>query len=98
MAELKKLKKKISILYMVIAALMVLIIGMLGQSAYTQHITTLQQSAYQSGYIRGVAESTSSIVQQTRECGPATIIIGNQSFQFIDIVCLQQILSNQSRG
>ena len=58
---------------------------------HNAYVAGIQQAAYRQGYVQGASESALSIVQQTRECSPAVVTIGNQTFRFIDVVCLEQI-------
>jgi len=78
-------KNNTTILYIIIAILALIILGMLVNSWYTKQIAIAQQQ----GYTIGVTQSIATIVQQSRNCQIVPLFIGNQTFQFIDISCLQ---------
>jgi len=78
-------KNNTTILYIIIAILALIILGMLVNSWYTKQIATAQQQ----GYTIGVTQSIATIVQQSRNCQIVPLFIGNQTFQFIDVSCLQ---------
>ena len=78
-------KNNTTILYIIIAILALIILGMLVSSWYTKQIATAQQQ----GYAVGVTQSIATIVQQSRNCQIVPLFIGNQTFQFIDVSCLQ---------
>ena len=57
-------------------------------------IPTIQQeiiTSYQNGYNAGVENSITEIFQQTSNCQPTHIWIGNNTKQLIDVACLQSI-------
>ncbi|MBS3098287.1 hypothetical protein J4209_05825 [Candidatus Woesearchaeota archaeon] len=68
-----------------IAVLIMVILVLLGNSWYAKRITTAQQQ----GYNIGLQNSVVTIIQQSRNCQPVNLFIENQSFQFIDVICLQ---------
>ena len=55
-------------------------------------IPTIQQeitASYQNGYNTGVKNSITEIFQQTSNCNPTYIWVGNDTRQLIDVACLQ---------
>ena len=72
-------------LYVVIAVLVLVILGYLGISWYKNQIAKAQVE----GYNVGVTNSVVSMIQQSRDCQPLSLFIGNQTFQFVDTACLQ---------
>ncbi|MBS3105020.1 hypothetical protein J4234_02075 [Candidatus Woesearchaeota archaeon] len=74
------------ILYSIIIILSLIIIGIGVNSLLNKLITNSQQKGYQAG----ITASVVSIVQQSRNCQPVNLFIGNQTFNFVDIACLQQ--------
>ena len=81
MAKLEKTKLYIA----TIAVLIMIIIVLLGNSWYNKQITAAQQQ----GYNIGLQNSVVTIIQQSRNCQQVNLFVGNQSFQFIDVSCLQ---------
>jgi len=76
---------KAKILYSVIIILSLIVIGIGVNSFLNKLIANAQQQGYQAGIT-----SVVSIVQQSRNCQPVSLFIGNQTFNFVDIACLQQ--------
>ena len=74
------------ILYSTIIILSLIIIGIGVDSFLNKLITNAQQKGYQAG----ITDSVVSIVQQSRNCQPVSLFIANQTFNFVDIACLQQ--------
>ncbi len=60
-------------------------------------IPTIQQeiiNSYQNGYNSGVENSIIELFQQTLNCQPTYIWVGNDTKQLIDVTCLQPITGN----
>ena len=77
--------EKTQIYTITIAVLIIIILVLLGNSWYAKRITTAQQQ----GYNIGLQDSVVAIIQQSRSCQPVNLFVGNQSFQFVDVICLQ---------
>ena len=77
--------EKTKLYTIIIAVLIIIIIVLLGNSWYNKQITTAQQQ----GYKIGLQDSIVAIIQQSRNCQPVNLFAGNQSFQFVDVICLQ---------
>ncbi len=55
-------------------------------------IPAIQQeiiNSYQNGYNAGVENSITEIFQQTSNCNPTYIWVGNDTRQLVDVACLQ---------
>jgi len=85
------MRKTNKILYWIIAILVLVIAGFLINSWYSNKIAAAQQQ----GYTVGVTQSVATIIQQSRDCKIVPLFIGNQTFQFVDVVCLQ-VQTNQT--
>lgn len=81
MAKIEKTKLYIA----TIAVLIIIILVLLGNLWYNKRITAAQQQ----GYDTGLQNSVLTIIQQSRNCQPVSLFAGNQSFQLIDVSCLQ---------
>ena len=77
---------KTKILYSVVIILSLIIIGIGVDSFLNKLITNAQQKGYQAG----ITDSVVSVIQQSRNCQPVSLFIGNQTFYFVDMTCLQQ--------
>ncbi len=77
---------KTKILYSVIIILSLIVIGI----GVNYFLNKLIANAQQQGYQAGITASVVSIVQQSRNCQPVSLFIGNQTFYFVDTTCLQQ--------
>lgn len=76
--------EKTKILYIVIAVLVIIILALLANSWYNGQIFAAQQN----GYNLGLQNSIVAIIQQSRNCQPVSLFAGNQTFNFIDVGCL----------
>ena len=74
------------VLYAIIIILSLIITGVGAKALYNKFITNAQQQGYQAG----ITASVVSIVQQSRNCQPVSLFIANQTFNFVDMTCLQQ--------
>ncbi len=81
----KKFRRTIIIL----AILLVLSVGYIAIDKYTTSREQQLLATYQGGYNKGVQDAIVSLYQQTDNCQPATINIGNLTKQFFDVACLQ---------
>jgi len=52
--------------------------------------------SYQNGYNKGTENSVIGLFQQTSNCQPTYIWIGNDTKQLIDVACLQPIITDNS--
>ena len=78
--------KNTKILYAIIIILSLIIAGIGVNSLLNKLIANAQQK----GYEAGITASVVSIVQQSRNCQPVNLFIGNQTFNSVDVECLQQ--------
>lgn len=49
-----------------------------------------QQQVFTVGYNQGLTAAVTALAQQTNNCQPAVITLGNFSRQVIDVACLQK--------
>jgi hypothetical protein len=72
-------------LYLLIIVILIIVLAFLGiRSLYNQQISKAQTE----GYDVGVTNSVVSMIQQSRNCQPLNLYIGNQTYQFIETSCL----------
>ena len=74
------------VLYAIIIVLSLLIIGIGANAIYNKIIGNAEQKGYQAG----ITDSVVSVIQQSRNCQPVSLFIANQTFNFVDMTCLQQ--------
>ena len=82
---MEKSKKTIRILVL----LLVISMGYIVVDKYMDSQEKKLFNVYQEGYTKGVQEAVIGLYQQTSNCQPATINVGNVSRQIFDIACLQ---------
>tara|TARA_Y100000310_G_C19974611_1_gene487017 strand:+ start:167 stop:451 length:285 start_codon:yes stop_codon:yes gene_type:complete len=86
--------KKFRLTITILAILLVLSVGYIAIDKYTTSREQQLMATYQGGYNKGVQDAVVSLYQQTNNCQPATINIGNLTKQIFDVACLQ----NQQAG
>ena len=72
-------------LYWIISVLVLIILGYLANSWYKNQIVEAQEQ----GFEAGVAQSVVTIIQQSQNCQIVPLFIDNQTFNFIDVGCIQ---------
>ncbi|MBL7051276.1 hypothetical protein ISS04_03915 [Candidatus Woesearchaeota archaeon] len=82
--------KKFKTTILILAIFLVLSIGYIAIDKYQSSREQQLMATYQGGYNKGVQDAVVSLYQQTDNCQPATINIGNLTKQVFDVACLQQ--------
>ena len=76
----------------IIIILTILLVISLGYITINKYKTMQEErllTAYKDGYTKGIKEAVISVYQQTNDCNPTVIKIGNVSRQLFDVACLQ---------
>lgn len=74
-------------LVIVIVILAVLVLGAAGWIINGQ-VQAKKQQELQSVYTQGAIETIASVFQQTNDCQPLTLTLGEYTRQLIDVACL----------
>ena len=82
-------KDKSTKIIMILGILLILSIGYIAVDKYKTSQEKQLLTAYQNGYLKGIQESVVSLYQQTNNCQPAVINIGNLSRRIFDAACLK---------
>jgi hypothetical protein len=67
------------------------IFDMIGETVSNEMV-----NSYQSGYNQGILDSVNAIYQQTENCNPTFVTIGNLSKEVIDFSCVEIQIENIS--
>ena len=78
----------------VIAALVIVIAlmaGYIGVGSYSGYVTEVAGNAYVTGYSDGMAAAVQQILQESDNCQPVPVYMGNLTRTLIDVACLQEV-------
>ena len=84
--KLKMSREKIIISVLVI--LLIISVGYIVVNSFVEKLQAEAQQAFQNGYNQGINDAVVTLYQQTENCQPATIRIGNVTREVIDTACL----------
>ena len=82
-------KEKSTKIIMILSILLVFSVVFIAVDKYKTSQEKQLLTAYQTGYNQGVQEAVVSLYQQTNNCQPTVINLGNVSRQLFDTSCLQ---------
>jgi len=78
-------KTKLSIA--VLAVLLAIAIGYIGWDKFQEEKALEVMQAYRQGYNQGIRDTVVSLLQQTENCNPTTINLGNFTRRVVDTAC-----------
>lgn len=81
-------KQKIAII--ILCMMLIASLSYIGVAEYKQTQQVKSRQAYVQGYEQGLADVVSGLYQQTSNCQPVSVFMGNSSKQVIDVACLQK--------
>lgn len=78
------------LLVYILVILLAAAIGYIAFDAVQESLNEQAQTIFQNGYSQGVTDAVVSLYQQTENCQPTVITVGNFTKELVDTACLVQ--------
>jgi len=91
-------KKKMNLTMIVLVAVLVLAVGYIGVTEYTNWKRSQDIRAYQQGYQQGMNDTATQIANTAAQCQTIPMNVGeNQTVTLVSVRCYQQAMQQQAQ-
>lgn len=84
-----RMDKKTKLIVVGLLVIIAILAGLVVYGHYTGWFATQQQASFVAGYQQGATDAIKTIAQQSVTCNQVPLVIDNQTYNMINVACLQ---------